>query len=654
MGFVVVGICATYHTRVWSFDCKGFKVLADKESALEKPVSAAPGPGNIPAALHAREEERSKELYRLEILDTPPEPRFDRITALVADVFDVPISLISFIDRDRQWFKSACGFGGTGTPREEAFCAHAILEPELLVIPDAGQDPRFQHNPQVQGIPHIRFYAGAVLKAENGLPLGTLCLIDTSPRTFDHRQRQQLLQFARIVEAEIKQDISDAQSRVRYQISAHLDPLTGFFNYAEFGNRFQAMRAAEQQPAADHPHWCLAVMVKLPQLEFIRRHYGLDTFQGVLGPVSQILARTLREYGAIFGRHERGSLIAVMPARQLDPEDIARQIQTNLEKDTRIPPVIPTLNIQIGISPDAGNLEETLYQCQVAIEDIADDTGVNVSCFSDQDRIKLKRESQISLSLIDAIKRDELLLNYQPKVEVATGMLVGMEALLRWNHPVMGTVSPLEIVQAARSSDLVVWLDNWVMEAAIWQLSEWSQTGCALRPLSVNLSGDSLQDVNLLSRVRQWLKDYQVDASLLQFEVLESALLTDMEDVIQLLEELVGMGITIALDDFGTEYSSLRYLQRLPIDTLKIDRSFVREIVENQEDAMLAFGIISIAHDLGVKVVAEGVETREQFVILRSFKCDSIQGHVFSRTLTADQMLDLMRQGYRFPDPIRG
>lgn len=597
---------------------------------------------------------RLAELQRLQILDTPAEPRFDRLTALVADVFDVPIVLVSFIDADRQWFKSACGFDGRSTPRALAFCAHAILEPDLLVVPDARLDARFAGHPLVAGPPQARFYAGAVLKSETGLPLGTLCLIDTRPRDFDARARGRLLQFARIVEAELHQDISDAQSRVRSQLSAHLDPLTGFFNQAEFAQRYRQLRTSlGVAPGAECGGKLLLVMVKLPQLGFLQRHYGLDVYQGVLGPVSQCLARTLRNTGVLFGRQERGTLVAALPWTGEDPEPLAQRLQQAMVADVQPPASIPALTVQIGVAPDATHLEESLYHCQIAIEDIADDTGINAHCFSDADRIRLKRSSQVALDLIDAMKLDQLALNFQPKVDVASGAVVGMEALLRWDHPGLGAVGPLEIVQAARESDLGPWLDNWVMEAALRQLAQWSQDGAQLRPVSVNLSGESLQDGHLLERVKGWLARYPVDPCYLQFEVLESAILTDLEAVLPVLQELVSMGITLALDDFGTEYSSLRYLQRLPVSTLKIDRSFVREIVENQEDAMLALGIISIAHDLGVTVVAEGVETREQYVILRSFKCDTIQGNVFSTPRTPAEIRTLLDDRFRFPDPLK-
>lgn len=605
--------------------------------------------GCVPAALHEHEEDRLRELYRLAVLDTPPDPRFDRITQLVSDVFDVPIVLISLVDKDRQWFKSVCGLDVDGTSREEAFCAHAILERQTMVVNDAAQDPRFQSNPLVTNRPYIRFYAGAVLRSTNDLPLGTLCLVDTSPRKFTERERNLLLQFARLVESELTQNVELAQIRVQSQVTAHLDPLTGFFNFAAFATRY-----AELHPngvAADAPFQL--ALVSIPRLDFIRRHFGLEVYQSVLLPISQTLVQSLKDHGAIFGRHDQGALLVLLPLGDLAGEPVGAFIQRQLRDHCPLPKLIPAVDIHIAVSPDGDDLDATLYQCQFALSTKAEESGIVHASFTDQDRARLTRSNRVALRLIDAIKRDALSLHYQPKVNAQTGMLEGAEALLRWDDIELGQVSTGEIIQAAEASNMMTWLDRWLMKAVLRQMAAWLEAGLTFPPVSINLSGDSLNDVSLPNRIKGFLQEHGVPASKLQIEVLESALFKDLQAIVPGLQELKTLGVGISLDDFGTGFSSLSYLQRLPISELKIDRSFVAQLESTVQGAKLASGIISIAHDLGVKVVAEGVETPGQLMKLREFGCDAIQGFLFQRPLATTLFAGMLTPDFRFADPAQ-
>jgi EAL domain-containing protein (putative c-di-GMP-specific phosphodiesterase class I)/GGDEF domain-containing protein len=599
-----------------------------------------------PAVTHVNESERLTALYKLQILDTAPEPRFDRLTELAADVLNVPIALISLVDKNRQWFKSSCGFAATQTPREQAFCSHALHCDDIMLVDDTLTDERFRHNPLVTGEPFVRFYAGAVLHSPEGLPLGTLCLIDTQPRTFSKKEQRQLIAFARLVQAEMNQDITDAQSRMRSQLSAHLDPMTGFFNYAEFCDRCEAILNAQDDKGQG-----ALLFISLPQLDFIYRVHGLEIYQSVIGPVAQILVRAFADEETLFGRQLREGLLVFIKGNQQPLEELAKKAQQALRDEIQLPSSVPDLAIRIGVARVTNNIDQTTHHCKAAARSMLQEKGIRYNIFSDEDISAENRASDIALRLLHAIEEDELNLHFQPKVSVSTGHMLGAEALLRWSDDKLGEVPPGEVVNAAVSADLVTVLDNWVLATAIKQIAYWQTAGLEPVPISINLGAESFAEPALPSRIQKLLTTYNVPAELLQIEVLETAILHDFDSILPIMQAITQIGVQFALDDFGTEYSSLRYLQRLPISVVKIDRSFVQGLVANQEDAALAMGIISIAHDLGMEVIAEGVENREQYVVLRSFQCDGIQGNLFRAACSGDEIADYLLPNFSFPLP---
>lgn len=598
------------------------------------------------AAPTSHEKQRLEQLYRLEILDTSPEPRFDRLTSLVADVLDVPIALISLVDENRQWFKSSCGLAATETPRDQAFCAHALHCDEALIVEDALQDERFRLNPMVTGEPNIRFYAGAVLRSPEGQPLGTLCLIDTKPRSLSAKEKRQLLAIAKLVQAEMNQDITDAQSRVRSQLSAHLDPMTGFFNYAEFCNRCEAISDFSGDDHSD-----VLLFVSLPQLDFIYRVHGLETSQSVVGPVAQILVRRFQSEEVIFGRQLREGLLVFVKNTNESLDEVAASVGDALNAQFSMPSAIPDISIRIGIAKVTSSIDRTTYHCKAAASSGTQEKGIFYRVFSDEDLSAESRATDIAMKLLHALEADQLALHYQPKVSVRSGQVTGAEALLRWRDDRLGTIPPSEIVSAAISADLVSALDTWVLKSALKDIAKWKRLGLGLVPISVNFGSESFGQSQLPSRISDLLQHYDVEPNLLHIEVLESAVFNDLDSILPVMEAIHEMGVRFALDDFGTEYSSLRYLQKLPISVVKIDRSFVQGIVASQEDAALAMGIISISHDLGMDVVAEGIEDRQQYVILKSFQCDSIQGHLFSSPLSGDEFQKCLDTDFRFELP---
>lgn len=241
-------------------------------------------------------------------------------------------------------------------------------------------------------------------------------------------------------------------------------------------------------------------------------------------------------------------------------------------------------------------------------------------------------------SLHKAVEQDELSLYYQPQVSTVTGELVGMEALIRWNHPENGFISPGVFIPVAEETGMINRIGKWVIKEACEQGVRWIKAGYKLHKISVNLSARQLKDENLPKLIEDIMIETGMPGGMLGIELTESAIITDPDIALARLQEIKKLGVSLSLDDFGTGYSSLSYLKRFPIDTLKIDQAFVRDVKTDLEDAALIKAIIAMAHGLGMDVIAEGVEVQEQLEFLSVHGCDSIQGYLFSRPLPADEM----------------
>ncbi len=294
-----------------------------------------------------------------------------------------------------------------------------------------------------------------------------------------------------------------------------------------------------------------------------------------------------------------------------------------------------TASIGISVFPEHGTDPETLLRRSDVAMYLAKHSEVEHATYSpEQDKHSPERLALVG-ELRRAIERDELILHYHPKVDLVRGELVGVEALLRWPHPVRGLVPPDEFIPLAEQTGLIQPLTLWVLEAALKQRSEWQDTGPQV-PVAVNLSMRNLHDLHLPDTVGELLQKWGGEPDWLVLEITESSLMADPERARQILARLCSMGVRIAIDDFGTGYSSLAYLKRLPVHELKIDRSFVQQM--SHGDAVIVRSTIGLGHDLGLTVVAEGVEDEATLHRLRSFACDVVQGYFVSRPLSAAQL----------------
>ena len=305
------------------------------------------------------------------------------------------------------------------------------------------------------------------------------------------------------------------------------------------------------------------------------------------------------------------------------------------------------VSASVGISlypDDAGSVDELIKHADGAMSSAKHLGRNNFQFYTAGMNQEVQDRMQIEAGLRTAIQGNELSLLYQPKIDLATRRIFGAEALLRWNHPKLGMISPSRFVPVAEEAGLVGQIGEWVLNTACRQIREWQDAGHSLQ-VAVNVSARQFQDYDVAELVMDIMRDTGALAQNLEIELTESAVMSDAEASIVTLERLAALGVQIAIDDFGTGYSSLSYLKRLPLDLLKIDQSFVRDISSDPNDAAIVRAIITLARSLGIMVIAEGVENEAQLAFLNAYGCQYAQGYLFGRPLTPLQLIELVTTG---------
>ncbi|MDR2839418.1 MAG: EAL domain-containing protein [Azonexus sp.] len=439
-------------------------------------------------------------------------------------------------------------------------------------------------------------------------------------------------------------DISErrhAEALIRH--AAQYDALTALPNRGTL-----VTHLAESLPGARRHHQHLAVLlIDLDHFKLINDTLGHRIGDGVLLHVAQRLAKLLREsdYVARFGGDE---FVVILPAinSPADAATVANKIVSALAAPIEVAEHELHTSPSIGITlfPDDGDDGDTLLKNADTAMYHAKAAGRNNFQFfaSEMNRATTER-LDLERKLRHALARGELTLHYQPQFDAGSRRPVGVETLLRWNHPNDGMIAPCRFIPIAEQNGMIVDIGEWVLHSACRQMKRWLDDGLAPLRVAVNVSARQLRQRDFCEMVAGALADSGLPPELLEIEITESSVMENPQETIGILQKLSSMGITLAIDDFGTGYSSLAYLKLFPIDHLKIDRSFVADIEHDLNDRTIAFGTIALAHSLGLKVVAEGVETEDQYVLLRGNGCDEIQGYLFSLPLPADAAFAFLR-----------
>ncbi len=407
----------------------------------------------------------------------------------------------------------------------------------------------------------------------------------------------------------------------------------------------------------------VVLLVGLDGFKEINDTLGHPTGDRVLKEVAARLRQVVRTDDVV--ARIGGDEFAVMLGGITDPVDaevVARRISTAVHSELEVPGRRLYLNVSVGISagsPEQADAEALLAESGMALHAQKDRGGAGVMFFSTEMRTSVEQRALIKTELEGALEREELFLCYQPIVDAKSEAVSGMEVLLRWRHPRLGLVSPAVFIPVAEATGLIVSIGHWVLRTACAQARAWERQGLAALPISVNMSAHQLRAPHLADMVLSVLSDCNLPPDRLVLEVTESAIMENEEHAAKILDELHTRGVRISIDDFGTGYSSLARLRELPIHAIKIDRSFVKHLPGARADTAIVRAIVAMAHSLELKVVAEGVETREQLATLRALDqgeatglcVDQIQGFLFSRPLDRQSMRRLLKELHALPAP---
>ena len=439
---------------------------------------------------------------------------------------------------------------------------------------------------------------------------------------------------------------NDVTERIRYQAElehqANFDALTGLANRNLLLER---LRLATEY-AGRRGRLVAVLFIDLDRFKLINDSFGHATGDKVLIEIGKRLAGAVRADDTVARTGGDEFVIALADlARGEDAAVVSRKMLSALGQPLQIDgrEFLLTASIGVALYPrDGGDAATLLKNADVAVYRAKDHGRNSVVFFAEEMNERAVRYLTIERDLRRALERSEFTLHYQPIVSAATGKAIGAEALLRWERAPGQLVSPADFIPIAEDSGLIVPIGDWVLATAIAQGRAWRKMSGRRLSMSVNLSARQFRDPALLDTVRDSLAATGFDPSDLILEITESTLMHNPEEAIKALNALKALGVRLSVDDFGTGYSSLAYLKRLPIDELKVDRSFVREIPDDRDDVAITRAVIELAHNLGLKVVAEGVENERQLKFLRAQRCDKVQGYLFSRPVAAAAFNELM------------
>jgi diguanylate cyclase (GGDEF)-like protein/PAS domain S-box-containing protein len=505
-------------------------------------------------------------------------------------------------------------------------------------IADVTQDPSFRRGP-------LAVQAG--LRGAFAFPIRfgneTLGVMEFFSRA-SRQPDEVLLQSTRSIGSQIGQYMARKQAEERVLHLAHYDGLTGLPNRTLFHQRVGHALARARRTGLR-----LAILfIDLDRFKNINDTLGHDAGDRVLNVISGRLRKCLREVDTIgrLGGDEFVVLLEDLPDLE-QVAAVARKILAEIGEPIALTEQEVHISGSIGISTfpdDSEDMQGLMKNADISMYRAKEQGKDNYQFYSAMMNEHTLERLALENALRRAIERDEFLLHYQPKLNIGSGVVCGMEALVRWQRPGKGLVPPAQFIPLAEETGLIVPIGKWVLRTACARNKAWQDAGLPPLRIAVNLSARQFAQETLVEDVAEVLRETGLDPALLELEITESMVMRNPEHAVALLDRLKAMGVHLSIDDFGTGYSSLSYLKRFPIDAVKIDRSFIQDLPADGDDAAITQAILAMAHSLRLEVIAEGVETAAQLRFLREHGCDEMQGYHFSKPLAEEEFLLLMQQ----------
>jgi diguanylate cyclase (GGDEF)-like protein len=577
--------------------------------------------------------------------DERPLPDLEPVVRIAARMFGTKAAIVNMIGHDHVFFAASTGVGKVDMGRDVSFCAHAILQNEVMVVPDARADARFHDNPLVACQDGIRFYAGIPLRSLDGHALGVLCVIDSKARpAFSAEDAARLVELARMAEDRLELrriDVCASKAPVPANgpdpaaddphRAAGLDPLTGLDDRAQFYRKVE--RALLNGTGA-------AVIL-----------LDLDAFKdinNILGPgpgdeMLRLTALRLRDAAgaeALAVARLGGDEFAVLAslAQEAAALELAARLQDAVAAAVPLAgqEVRVTASCGVALSPAHAHEPVALIgNADLALNQAKSRGDGARAVYAPALRSAAMERRVYCLDLHRASARGEFVLFYQPQVSLSDGAPTGAEALIRWLHPTRGLLTPAAFLQQLEKGRLVDAVGPWVIDEACAQAARWQRGGATDFRMAVNIFGAQFHSGDLVRDVTQALARHGLAAEALELELTENIVLSGEAEVLEALHRLRAMGVGLAFDDFGTGYASLSMLTQYPLTRIKIDRSFVGRMLQSPREAAITGAIIRMGRDLGIAITAEGIETAPQRDYLVSCGCVEGQGYLFGKPMPA-------------------
>lgn len=578
----------------------------------------------------------------LNVMDPALGTALDPIAELTAFSFGVPIAWVSILDADHQHIISRVGLAISRTERHASICARVLGSNTVMQVADLRQDPRFADNPLVTGPEQLRFYAGAPLVTKAGVALGTLCIMDRTPRQLSAEEQLQLQTLSRVVVAQMELKMSLGRREQisglpnRHQFQADLNALA---RHADAGAFTAVVLDVFDLQSANDAGQALG----MKPVETLLRQAALRV-QDVLRDLAQVYHIGVTRFAFLLADHSHEQTEALLD-----------RLRIRMRRPLMAGSIPMSPQFHAGVCDFVSVPEQTgdlVRKCLVAMHH-AIQTDACLCWYSQERDDALRRRYRLASDAGRGLAQHQFSLVYQPRFDLITGLPVSAEALLRWTHPMLGPVSPSEFIPVLERTALMPAISRWVIDHALAQAAQWQKIVPGFS-LSLNLSPRDFDDQRVWNVLSERLHAHGLVPGLIEIEITEGQWLNHHPAALPQLRQMAAAGVRIAIDDFGSGYSNFGYLSEVPISHIKIDQTLVTGLARSRTARLKVEAIIKLARQLGYRTVAEGVENEAELSLLRLWGCNEAQGYHLARPMHPDAVLHLVSACRAGPLPDAG